>query len=200
MPLFQYFGWVGSFLLMALFAANWRFSSPIAPAPASDVPFNQRINLRIHTEHRWPERVVFDTTRSMPTAEARLEAENSLGLSEMLAQAERQPLDAFAQMPAMPVKPCFRPTCSGGQPAEREASPLEKGAPSQDRARAKDLLSPIRFAGRQEEADAFAHESGQVAAQFFRALAHRGPHQQWEQNKIHENVRGVEVSFRTEGA
>ena len=23
MPLFQYFGWVGSFLLAALFAANW---------------------------------------------------------------------------------------------------------------------------------------------------------------------------------
>jgi hypothetical protein len=50
MPLFQYFGWVGSFLLVALFAANWCFSSPIAPAPASDVPLNQRINIRIHAE------------------------------------------------------------------------------------------------------------------------------------------------------
>jgi hypothetical protein len=30
MPLFQYFGWVGGFLLVALFAANWCFSSPIA--------------------------------------------------------------------------------------------------------------------------------------------------------------------------
>ena len=34
MPLFQYFGWVGSFLLAALFAANWWFPVPIARAPA----------------------------------------------------------------------------------------------------------------------------------------------------------------------
>jgi hypothetical protein len=172
MPLFQYFGWVGSFLLAALFAANWCFSSPIAPAPASDVPLNQRINIRIHTEHKWPERVVFDNTSSMLVPEAKANTETEIGGREMPAQAERQPLDAFAQMPAMPVKPCFRPTCSGGQPAEREASPLEKGATSQNRARAKDLLSPIRLTGRQEEADAFAHESGQLAAQLFRALAH----------------------------
>ena len=31
MPLFQYFGWVGSFLLAALLAANWCFPAPIAP-------------------------------------------------------------------------------------------------------------------------------------------------------------------------
>jgi hypothetical protein len=38
MPLFQYFGWVGSFMLAALFAANWCFPGPIAPATGSDVP------------------------------------------------------------------------------------------------------------------------------------------------------------------
>jgi len=71
MALFQYFGWVGGFLLVALFAANWFFSSPIAPAPASDVPLNQGINIRIHTEHKWPERVVFDRTSSMLVPEAK---------------------------------------------------------------------------------------------------------------------------------
>jgi hypothetical protein len=135
MPLFQYFGWVGGFLLVALFAANWCFSSPIAPAPASDVPLNQGIIIRIHTEHRWPERVVFDSTSSMLVPEAKANTNTEIGGWEMPAQAERQPLDAFAQMPAMPVKPCFRPTCSGGQPAEREASPLVEDAPSQNRAR-----------------------------------------------------------------
>ena len=135
MALFQYFGWVGGFLLVALFAANWFFSSPIAPAPASDVPLNQGINIRIHTEHKWPERVVFDSTSSMLVPEAKANTETEIGGSEMPAQAERQLLDAFAQMRAMPVKPCFRPTCSGGQPAEREASPLVEDAPSQNRAR-----------------------------------------------------------------
>jgi hypothetical protein len=72
MPLFQYFGWVGSCLLAALFAANWCLSAPIAPAPPSDVPPNQRVNIRIHTDHKWPERVVFDTTRSALAREARL--------------------------------------------------------------------------------------------------------------------------------
>jgi hypothetical protein len=135
----------------------------------------------------------------MLVPEAKANTETEIGGREMPARAERQPLDAFAQMPAMPVKPCFRPTCSGGQPAEREASPLQKGAPSQNRARAKDLLSPIRFTGRQEEADAFAHESGQLA-QLFRALAHQSPHQHQEQNKIHENLRRGEASFGTEGS
>jgi hypothetical protein len=143
MPLFQYFGWVGSFLLVALFAANWCFSSPSTPAPASDVPLNQRINIRIHTDHKWPERVVFDSTSSMLVPEAKANTETEIGGREMPAQAERQPLDAFAQMPAMPVKPCFRPTCSAGRAAEREASSIEKGAPSQNR-------SPLSITARKD--------------------------------------------------
>ena len=50
MPLFQCFGWVGSFLLAALFAANWCCSAPVSPAPRSDVLLNQEINIRIHTD------------------------------------------------------------------------------------------------------------------------------------------------------
>ena len=63
MPLLKYFGWVGSFLVAALFAASWCFSVPIARSRPSDVPLNQRINIRIHTDHKWPDRVVFDTSR-----------------------------------------------------------------------------------------------------------------------------------------
>jgi hypothetical protein len=59
----------------------------------------------------------------MPTPDAKPEAENSVGSSETLAQAERQPFDA----------------------AEREAAPLEKSAPFQNRSRIaarKGLTSP----------------------------------------------------------
>ena len=66
MPLFQYFGWVGSFLLAALLAANWCFSAPIDPQ--SDVPLDQKVHIRIHTDHKWPERVVLDTTRTTTLA------------------------------------------------------------------------------------------------------------------------------------
>ena len=58
MPLLKYLGWVGSFLVAALFAANRCFSVPIARSRPSDVPLNQTINIRIRSDHKWPERVV----------------------------------------------------------------------------------------------------------------------------------------------
>jgi hypothetical protein len=133
MPLFHYFGWVGSFLLAALFAANWCCSAPIAGAPRSDVPLDQKINIRIHTDHKWPDRVVFDTTRSLLALEAKVGPEADVGPSKTVVQAERLPFEAFAQMAAISARPCFRPPCSAGQGAERDASPIEKGAPSQNR-------------------------------------------------------------------
>jgi hypothetical protein len=115
MPLFQYFARVESFLVAALFAANWCCSAP--PVPRSDVPLDQKVNIRIHTDHKWPEREVFDTTRSMLAREAKADAETAVGRSEAPVQAERQPFDAFAEM-AIPVRPCFRPPCSAGQVAD----------------------------------------------------------------------------------
>jgi hypothetical protein len=123
MPLFQYFGWMGSFLLATLFAATWWFPALTAPTPAPDVPLNQRINIRIHTDHGWPDRVVFDTTHSPSAIEAKVRPEADVGPSKTVAQAERQPFDAFAEMAAIPVRPCFRSPCSAGQRGEREASP-----------------------------------------------------------------------------
>jgi hypothetical protein len=60
MPLLQYVGWVGSFLLAALLAANWCVPAPLAAQ--SGLPIDQKISIRIHTDHKWPERVVLDTT------------------------------------------------------------------------------------------------------------------------------------------
>jgi hypothetical protein len=135
MPLLEYFGWVGSSLLAALLAANWWFPAPTAPMPASDVPLNQRVNIRIHTNHRWPDRVVFDTTRSTLTDEGKANAETDICGSETPVLAERQPFDAFAEIAAIPARTCFRPPCFAGQAAEREASPIGKGAASQNRSR-----------------------------------------------------------------
>jgi hypothetical protein len=81
MPLLQYFGWVGSFLLAALFAANWCCCTAITPAPGSDIPFDQKINIRIHTDHKWPDRVVLDTTHSTLAREAKADAETDIGRS-----------------------------------------------------------------------------------------------------------------------
>lgn len=83
MPLFQYFGWVGSFLLAALLAANWCFPAPIAPP--TGVPLDHKINIRIHTDHKWPERVVMDTTGATRALEAG--AANAIGGREPAAVA-----------------------------------------------------------------------------------------------------------------
>jgi len=77
MLLFQYFRWVGSFLLVALFAASWWFSGNVADAPPSKAPLSESIHIRIHSDHKWPERVVFDTTRARlaPAESAQAETE-----------------------------------------------------------------------------------------------------------------------------
>jgi len=132
MPLLQYFGWVGSFLVAALFATNWCCSAPIARAPLPDVPLDQKINIRIHTDHKWPERVILDTTRATPVQDAKAHGETDVGESETPVLAERQPLDAFAEM--APAGPCFRSPCSA-RAAGRESSPIEKGVPFPNRTR-----------------------------------------------------------------
>jgi hypothetical protein len=118
MPLFQYFGWVGSFLLAMLFAVSWWLPVSLAPTPASDAK-SKRINIRIHTDQKWPERVVFDTTRSALPAEVGQRAD--IGSSETPVRAERQPFEAFAQVSDTFVRPCCRPPCATGQVAERHA-------------------------------------------------------------------------------
>jgi len=132
MPLLQYFGWVGRFLLAALFATNWCFSAPIA-APLSDVPLDQKVHIRIHADHKWPERVVLDTTHTTLAHDAKGDAETEIGGSETAIVAERQPFEAFAEM-APPPKPCFQPECYI-QGAAREPSPIQKSAPFQNRPR-----------------------------------------------------------------
>ena len=131
MPLCQYFGWVGSFLFAALLAANWCCSGPIARAPLSDVPLDQKVHIRIHSDHKWPERVVLDTTRSTPARvahEAKTKGETVVGRVEPPVLAERQPFDAFAGMAGPAARPCFRPPCSA-EVAERKPPSIEKSAP-----------------------------------------------------------------------
>jgi hypothetical protein len=93
MPLFQYFGWVGSLLLAALYAASWCCPAPAAPFPSADVPLNQRINIRAWcstrpVRARSLKRTADDGTKNEPV--------------ETFARAEPPPLEAYAEMPAIP--------------------------------------------------------------------------------------------------
>ena len=77
MLLLQYFGWVGSLLLAALFAASWWSSGNVADATPPGARLGESIHIRIHSDHKWPERVVFDITRSMLVPAENAEAETS---------------------------------------------------------------------------------------------------------------------------
>src|SRR5436190_6430093 len=62
MPIRRYFAFVGSVLLMLLFVLDWYLPHPAAEADRADV---DRSIIRIHSRHKWPSAVVFDT--SQPT-------------------------------------------------------------------------------------------------------------------------------------
>src|ERR1700720_1933738 len=66
------------------------------------------------------------------------------------------------------------------------------------RGRRRRSLPPIRFTGCQEKVDAFAHEIGHLLSKLFRVLPHQSSHQHWEQNEVHENLRGGEASLGAE--
>lgn len=85
MPVFQYFGWVGSFLLAALLAANWCLPKP--DAPRAGVSLDQKISIRIHTDQKWPERVVLDTMGA--TVAHQTGAETRIGENEPAVEAAR---------------------------------------------------------------------------------------------------------------
>jgi hypothetical protein len=61
MPLGRYFAYVGGLLLALLFLIDWYVPQTTAARPAyADI---DRSVIRIHSAHRWPAAVVFDTTQ-----------------------------------------------------------------------------------------------------------------------------------------
>ena len=63
MPLIRYFVVAGGFLLALLFVADWYWPEP-APMASYGTPIDEAI-LRIHSDRKWPSKVVIDT--SIPT-------------------------------------------------------------------------------------------------------------------------------------
>jgi hypothetical protein len=105
MPIRQYFVWVGSVLLVALFAADWWLPDPAAHSHPAIAP-NERVNLRIRSDHKWPERVVFDTAHSGMQLAAESEPRLDMVPSQDRAQTkQRNALDSFAAMEVAQATP-----------------------------------------------------------------------------------------------
>jgi hypothetical protein len=101
MPLRQYFAWVGSILLLALCAADWCFLAPLHVSHP-EIPPQERVNLQIRSDHKWPDKVVFETTPSRSTSVVDTGRRPNDVPDQTTARAGgRTPLDALAAM--MPV-------------------------------------------------------------------------------------------------
>jgi hypothetical protein len=90
MPIGRYFFFVGSVLLALLLLANHYLPAQITPSWRADV---DRSVIRIHSRHKWPEPVVYDT--SLPTIVPPTVAAG--------ASPEKSPREAFAQLSPAPV-------------------------------------------------------------------------------------------------
>ena len=131
MPLFQYFGWVGSVLLTALFAASWWLPGNLPDAPPARTPLSESIHIRIRSDHKWPERVVFDTTGSeLPSAksvQAQTGPQDQKVRQKPVAVERHDPIEAFAEMRET-NKGSLQPPYSAEHNPESSTSPNRKAA------------------------------------------------------------------------
>ena len=94
MPLARYFLFVGGVLLALLF-----ISDPFLPKlPVADWSNSHSAIIRIHSDQKWPERVVYDT--SLPTLiPAPIEnMQTNVAVPEIAASATVREREAFAQL------------------------------------------------------------------------------------------------------
>jgi hypothetical protein len=130
MPLGRYFIFVGGVLLTLLFAADW-YMPHLALQPARA---NVDRGIRVQSRHRWPERIVIDT--SLPTI---------VPVSAMAADLPpaaplqaRSPRDALAL--AAPEAPQARPLSSSGgrKPVHKRRAKAPRGVADPDARHAPD--------------------------------------------------------------
>jgi hypothetical protein len=132
MPLTRYFAWVGSVLLALLFIADACLpkSLPIAKGDAS-LPL-----IRIHSERKWPERVVFDT-RAPIMISARSEDSDAGSQAPSIAVASRGVREAFAEQRTADARP---PAANPKKPEARRPQHLKLVK--------RQVAKPLRFAER----------------------------------------------------
>jgi hypothetical protein len=100
MPLMRYFLYVGGALLALLFIAD-ACLPPLPVAKASRSAADLSV-IRIHSDTKWPERVVFDTTRpTIAPVPATVVAEAAAPQEKTAAAPLKSGVrEAFAQLPA----------------------------------------------------------------------------------------------------
>lgn len=122
MPIGRYFLFTGSLLLALLFLTDWYFQASSAEPARSDV---DRATIRIHSTHKWPKAVVFDTTLPAivpPMAVVAAEAAVAKPPREAFAMAAEPAAEVKTVEPVKPAKPRVRHARPARAPGSRVAS------------------------------------------------------------------------------
>ena len=136
MPIARYFMVVGSALVVLLLIAGWSLPEPAASFP--DRPeVIERAAIRIRSEHKWPEKIVLDTTQlTIPTASIEVVPIDQLVAREPDEMTEETRLD-----PLPKPKPDARPIDAHRRPAQARRKPA-RAFPSTHVARTAIATSP----------------------------------------------------------
>jgi hypothetical protein len=105
MPLVRYFLFVGGVLLALLFASD-AFLPKLPVVAATTDPGVGKSVIRIHSDRKWPERVVFDTSLPtiVPAAAAKIEASIPAAAAVADGSAKARVREALAQLPLPDAK------------------------------------------------------------------------------------------------
>jgi hypothetical protein len=100
MPLVRYFAWVGSVLLALLFVADACFPKLPAAKRSNTLP----PAIAVHSDQKWPERVVYDTSAPIVRRPVTANPESSNPAPPMIAVDPPKLREAMAELPTRDAK------------------------------------------------------------------------------------------------
>ena len=101
MPLMRYFVWVGSVLLALLFIAG----ACLPKLPTAGKTDALPPGIRIHSDQKWPERIVYDTSAPMLRPAPAVNPEAAASAPPVASPKLREALAELPPQPANPKKP-----------------------------------------------------------------------------------------------
>jgi hypothetical protein len=144
MPVLRYFLFVGGALLALLLGANALL--PQAPAAGSLASGADLPTIRIHSDRKWPERVVFDTSQPTiaPVTVARADVPVAAPAVTM-ASPKARVREAFAQLPLSEQIPAVAPV----EPKKPEVKPQLKRKLAKVRPVQQPIQQPVMLVAQQ---------------------------------------------------
>jgi hypothetical protein len=145
MPLARYFLYIGGVLLALLFISDAYLPQvPVAVRADTDRPV-----IRIHSDRKWPERVVFDTNRPTIVSAQTANIEASVPAPATVADVSARVRDAFAEL-----QPSVQKQAQLSEPKKPEQKPQRKRKIAKRRA-----APPIMLVAQQPQFSLFGNNT-----------------------------------------